>query len=139
MSVIEMTRALKIQLITFFTLMLITNKKRLDILIWVIVFSIGFFGFKGGIFTIASAGSFRVWGPPDSFIEGNNELALALLMIVPLMWYLRQQSTNIWLKRFLLLAIVLLFQLLALILEEHLWLQPLLWGCFGLKVKINLL
>ncbi|MBK7081419.1 MAG: hypothetical protein IPH55_11905 [Betaproteobacteria bacterium] len=47
-----------------------------------------FLGIKGGLFTILSGGGDRVWGPPDSVIEGNNELAVALVMIVPLLFYL---------------------------------------------------
>ena len=41
------------------------------------VLSIGFYGLKGGIFTILTGGAQRVWGPPGGFIEGNNELAVA--------------------------------------------------------------
>jgi probable O-glycosylation ligase (exosortase A-associated) len=42
-----------------------------------------------------------------SFIEENNSLALALLMILPLMYYLRSQVQNVWLRRSLLGAMVL--------------------------------
>lgn len=76
-------------------------------LLWVIVASIGFFGVKGGIFTIVTGGAFRVWGPPSSFIEDNNELAVALLMLMPLIYYLKTQVDNIWLRRGLLFALVL--------------------------------
>ncbi len=56
------------------------------------VASLGFYGVKGGIFTIATGGAYRVWGPPESFIEGNNELALALIMTIPLMRFLQLQA-----------------------------------------------
>lgn len=92
-------RALKIQLVALLTLMLMAKRERIDLLIWVIVLSIGFFGVKGGLFTIVTAGQHRVWGPPETFIEGNNELALALIMIIPLMRYLHMQSTNKWVMR----------------------------------------
>ncbi len=62
------------------------------------VLSLGFFGFKGGIFTIVTAGEFRVWGPPGGFIEGNNELALALIIAIPLMYFLRLVSDNPWVR-----------------------------------------
>ncbi len=107
MSIVEWERVIKIQLITLFTLVLITSKEKLNGLIWVITLSVGFFGIKGGIFVAATAGSFRVWGPPDSFIGGNNEIALALLMILPFMWYLRSQSSNRWLRHALVIAILL--------------------------------
>ncbi len=76
-------------------------------LIWIIVLSLGYFGFKGGIFTIFTGGVDRVWGPPDTFVEGNNELALALLMILPLMQYLRTTSDRKWVRHGLLTAMVL--------------------------------
>ncbi|PCI70447.1 MAG: putative O-glycosylation ligase, exosortase A system-associated [Piscirickettsiaceae bacterium] len=88
----------KIMLMTFVAIMLINDQKKLDHFIWVIVLSLGYFGVKGGVFTIATGGSFRVWGPPSSFIEGNNELALALLMLIPLANYLRIIATKKWVK-----------------------------------------
>jgi putative inorganic carbon (HCO3(-)) transporter len=95
---------IKIQVFAFITILLINTRDRIDQLIWVIVVSIGYYSIKGGLFTIATEGSFRVWGPPQSFIGGNNELALATLMILPLMEYLRQVSRNAWLKRGLLVG-----------------------------------
>jgi probable O-glycosylation ligase (exosortase A-associated) len=73
----------------------------------VIVASLCYFGVKGGLFTIATGGSYRVWGPPDSLIFGNNELAIALVMTVPLLYYLSQQTERVWFKRGLYLAMVL--------------------------------
>ncbi len=105
----QLTKVLKIQLITICTLMLMINRKRIDYLIWVIVVSIGFYGIKGGIFTLLGGGSYRVYGPPGSFIGENNSLALALLMIVPLIYYLRQQAENIWIRRGLLFSMPIIF------------------------------
>jgi len=113
-SMFEFKRVMKIQLITLVTLLVITDKKKLEYLIWAIVASLSFFGVKGGAFVMATAGSYRVWGPPDTFIEGNNELALALLMIIPLMWHLRQQAKNIWLRRIMVVFILLtLFSIIS--------------------------
>ena len=85
----------KIQLMLYVTLMLIRSKTKLDWLIWVIVLSLGFYGVKGGIFTIAHGGAHRVQGPEGSFIGGNNEIALALIMTIPLMRYLQLQARNV--------------------------------------------
>ncbi len=103
----EWERMVKIQLMILVTLIVITDRTRIDLLVWCIVVSIGFFGTKGGAFVLATGGNYMVWGPPGSFIEGNNELALALLTIVPLMYYLYGQATNKWIKRGLLAAMVL--------------------------------
>jgi len=95
----EMKKTMKIQLMALLTLVLMARRERIIQLIWVITFSIGFFGIKGGIFTVLTAGQYRVWGPPDTFIEGNNEIALALIMVMPLMRYLQLQVKNVWISR----------------------------------------
>jgi probable O-glycosylation ligase (exosortase A-associated) len=95
----QLIKIYKIQIVTLLTLVLINNPQRLHQLIWVIVASIGFFSTKGGLFTITSGGGARVWGPPGSFIQENNSLALATLMIIPLMIYLFQfHRQNKWLR-----------------------------------------
>lgn len=103
----EWNRMIKIQIMVLVTLMIMGSQHRLRLLVWVIVLSIGFYGVKGGLFTIATAGSYRVWGPEGSFIEGNNEIAFALLITIPLMRFLQLTETNKWIKRGLLAAMVL--------------------------------
>ena len=83
-----LSKVLKIMLMTCVTMMVIKTKEQLHLLIWVLLGSLGFYGIKGGLFTALSGGSFRVWGPGGSFIEGNNEVALALVTIIPLFYYL---------------------------------------------------
>jgi probable O-glycosylation ligase (exosortase A-associated) len=92
----HLIKVLKIELMTFVTLMLITNKKRLNMLVWVIVLSLGFYGVKGGIFTLMTGGVYEVRGPLGTFIGGNNEIGLALIMTVPLMRYLQLQLHSRW-------------------------------------------
>ena len=86
---LQMEKVAKIQLMIFLTPLVINTRQRLHVLVWVIVLSLGFYGVKGGIFTITTGGAHRVQGPYGSFIGGNNEMALALLMIIPLMRYLQ--------------------------------------------------
>ncbi|MEW5787685.1 MAG: putative O-glycosylation ligase, exosortase A system-associated [Pseudomonadota bacterium] len=90
----ELDRFAKTILFIFITLTLISDRQKLNWLVWIYALSLGFYGVKGGIFTIATGGSARVWGPPGSFIGGNNEVALALLMTIPLMRYLQLQTSN---------------------------------------------
>jgi putative inorganic carbon (hco3(-)) transporter len=92
------SQVMKTQLMIFVTMMLIRGRKQIDQLIWAIVISVGFFGVKGGIWTILTGGVDRVWGPPGTFIEGNNELGLALAMLLPLMYYLAATTTSKWIK-----------------------------------------
>lgn len=110
---LQYQKVLKIQIITFLTMVLITNKERINLLIWVIVLSFGFYGFKGGLFTALTGGTYRVWGPEGTFIGGNNELGLALLMTVPLMRYLQLQTTNKKVK--LAMMVLMLFTIIAIL------------------------
>lgn len=89
----------KIQLVLFMSLMLWRGRDQINALVWVMVISIGFYGIKGGLFTIAKGGRSMVMGPPGSFIEGTNHIALAMMMIVPLMYYLTTATTNKWIRR----------------------------------------
>ncbi len=81
---------LKVVFMTFVALAVVRSRGEIIGLVWVIAMSIGFFGVKGGLFTILSGGGHRVWGPPDSVVEGNNEIAVALVVIVPLLFFLSQ-------------------------------------------------
>lgn len=104
---IQWNKVIKIMLMTFVTLMLIKTKQHVELLIWVIVASLGYYGVKGGIFTIKSGGGDMVWGPEGTFIGGNNEIALALIMTIPLMHYLQIISPNKWVRRGMTVAMVL--------------------------------
>jgi len=97
----------RIQLMVFLTLMIIKERQHLHWMIWVIALSLGYYGVKGGIFTIAHGGAFRVQGPSGTFFEGNNEMALVLAMLVPLIRYLHLQATQQWVRFGLASAMVL--------------------------------
>jgi len=97
-AAIEWDRWWKIQLFCLMTLLLMQSKERINILVWVIVVSLGFFGVKGGIFTITTGGDFMVLGPPRSFIMGNTAIGLAMIMLLPLMRYLHLEAENRWVK-----------------------------------------
>ncbi|HID41482.1 MAG TPA: putative O-glycosylation ligase, exosortase A system-associated, partial [Pyrodictium sp.] len=92
----QLEKVLKIQLFTFVTMMLIFNRERIHWLVWAIVLSIGFYGVKGGIFTLTTGGVHRVLGPYGTFIGGNNEIGLAMIMVLPLMRYLQLQARRVW-------------------------------------------
>lgn len=88
----------KILIMVFVTLMLVKSKARMEVLVWVIVVSLGFFALKGGLFTLLTGGSHHVFGPPDSFIADNNGLAQAFCMVLPLMRYLQLQASKKYMK-----------------------------------------
>jgi putative inorganic carbon (HCO3(-)) transporter len=87
-------QVMKIQFMTFLTLMAMTNRWFLQALVWTIVLSLGFFGVKGGIFAILTGGTYMVQGPEGTFLAGNNEIALGLVIVLPLMRYLQLDSED---------------------------------------------
>jgi probable O-glycosylation ligase (exosortase A-associated) len=91
-------RLSKILLMVFLSLSLINTDQRLHLLLRVIAFSLGFYGFKAGIFVILNGGNYLVWGPEDSFLYANNSIGLALAMNIPLLWYLLRIETRRWLR-----------------------------------------
>ena len=91
---VQWKKVMKIDIMILLALMVLQSKKHIFALMWVSVGSLGLLGIKGGIFTLTTGGSHRVWGPPDSFIEGNNEIALALVVTIPLLRFLQLQLAN---------------------------------------------
>ncbi len=103
-----LTRVLKIDVMIILTIALIYKKEHIQWFLWVVVFSIGFYGVKGGIFTLVTGGNHRVWGP-GGFIEGNNEIALAIILVIPLIYYIYLVAPRQlrWLKWILLASMAL--------------------------------
>ena len=91
-SFIRWTEFMKTMLMTMLIPMLIHKKEDLQLLIWVLVLSIAYYGTKGGVFTLMTGGTYRVWGPESSYVQENNALAVALIMMIPLMRYLQLTS-----------------------------------------------
>ena len=98
---------MKIQLMAFASLYILHSKRHIQMMIWLVAGSVAFFGIKGGLFTLQGGGENRVWGPPGSFIEENNSLAVATLMTIPLLYFLFLQATRRWVRWGLLAAMVL--------------------------------
>jgi probable O-glycosylation ligase (exosortase A-associated) len=95
---VQLEKVLKIQLMTFVTLILINSPYRVNALAWTIGLSLGFYGVKGGIFTITSGGGQHVMGPAGTFIGGNNEIGLALIMTIPLLRYMQLNAKRRWVR-----------------------------------------
>lgn len=84
-------KVMKIDVMILIGMMLLHSKKHVFALAWVATGSLMLLGVKGGLFTLVGGGVGRVWGPPGSFIEDNNEFGLALIMVIPLLRFLQLQ------------------------------------------------
>jgi probable O-glycosylation ligase (exosortase A-associated) len=91
-------KVMKIDVMTLVTLAVVISRAQILWLTWVVAMSLALLGVKGGVFTVLNGGNYRVWGPPGTFIEDNNEFALALVMTIPLLRFLQQQVTVRWLR-----------------------------------------
>jgi len=94
----EWNRVFKTFFMAFIAMFAIKSKKDIVAMAWVVGLSLAFYGVKGGIFTIVSGGSNHVYGPDGSYISDNNALALALVVSVPIVWYLQLQTSKKWLR-----------------------------------------
>lgn len=95
----QLEKVAKVIFMTFVATMFIYGKARIRALLLVVVASIGFYGFKGGIFSIVHGGAERVQGPENSFIDGNTFIGLALNMVIPLLIALALDESRRWVRR----------------------------------------
>ena len=98
--------AVKILFMLLVTFMLLRGRQEIEWLLWTMVISIGFYGVKGGVWTLATGGGGRVWGPPGGNLAGNNEIAVGLVILLPWMYYLREVTTRKWVSIGLVLSMI---------------------------------
>jgi putative inorganic carbon (HCO3(-)) transporter len=98
---VMLVRVSKVLLMTFVLILVVTSKKKLDILFIVTALCFGALAIKGTLFGVRTDGGFRVWGPPDSFVYDNNDLGLALNMSLPMMFYMIRETSSSRLRKIL--------------------------------------
>jgi len=87
-------RVFKTYLFVWLILLLMHTRQHVHMLLGVLVGSMAFYGVKGGLFVLATGGNFRISGPPGSVIEPNNELAVGLIVSIPILYYFYLQATR---------------------------------------------
>jgi probable O-glycosylation ligase (exosortase A-associated) len=75
-------------------LQLTTDRLKFHALLWMLTIGIGYFALKGGLFTIVTLGQYRVQGLPNTILEDNNHLGVAMAATVPMILYMREQASN---------------------------------------------
>jgi probable O-glycosylation ligase (exosortase A-associated) len=103
----QWSKIMKIDIMILVGLALLHSRMHIMVLCWVCAGSLAILGAKGGAFTVATGGNYRVWGPPGSFIADNNEFALSLVMTIPLLRFLQMQLPAGW-RRHLMTVVMLL-------------------------------
>ena len=90
-------RSMKITVMLLVTIALLDTRKKLEVFIWTNVCAIGYWGVKGGVFSIMTGGNSIILGP-GGFIGENNALALAEIVILPLLRYVQLQAGKRWIR-----------------------------------------
>lgn len=98
---------IKIIIIALFTVGQCDSKDRLRGMFWVIAISLGFFGVKGGSWGLLSGGGSQIMRGPGGMLEDNNDFALALVMNVPLLYYMGLGEKKKWVVRATQIAVML--------------------------------
>jgi putative inorganic carbon (hco3(-)) transporter len=97
----------KIVIIALFTVGQCDSKERLRGMFWVIAISLGFFGIKSGTWGLLTGGGSQILRGPGGMLEDNNDFALALVMNVPLLYYLGLAEKKAWVTKATMAAVVL--------------------------------
>ena len=76
----------KTMLFVFLMMLFLNSRHWIIAAIWVFIFAVSFTGVKGGLFTILTGGGARIWGAPGTAWGDNNGVSLAMLMVIPLIF-----------------------------------------------------
>lgn len=101
----------KVYVYVFLFLVLVTTRARVWAVIWVVCLSLGYFGARNGLVGILTGGSnlgkATGFGPVGSMVEDRNALAIAFVMIIPLLIFLRKHVAFSMMKKVLMIVLVL--------------------------------
>jgi probable O-glycosylation ligase (exosortase A-associated) len=112
----------KVLLMTVVATLVINTEEKLNSLIRIVGYSLGFYGLKGGLFAIVSGGTLIVWGPEGSFLYANNSIGLGLAMNIPILLYLLKIEQSSWLRSILRLALFLTYPAIVCTYSRGAWL-----------------
>jgi len=97
-ATLHLVEVSKIMLMTFVSILLVTSKKRLRLLVLFILASFGFRAMFAAIFYIKTGGQYQIFGPTGSFLEDNNDFALALNMTIPMFYFMARAEPRLWMR-----------------------------------------
>lgn len=101
----------------FMLVLLVDREERLLALLWIVVISLGYYGATIGIVGVLAGGRnigvAENFGPVDTMIQDRNHMAVALMMMFPILIYLHQYTANKMVRT--LIKIVLFLSLITVI------------------------
>lgn len=101
----------KVYIFIFALLLIVNTKSRIIAMVWVLCISIGYYSTRNGLVALitggANLGKATDFGPPATMIGERNHLALAMVMILPLLVYLIRYIERKWIRNMLIAVVVL--------------------------------
>ncbi|MGV6801448.1 MAG: putative O-glycosylation ligase, exosortase A system-associated [bacterium] len=91
-------RFIKVLAFVFLSMMLTTSKLRFHAMLWIFVAVMGFYGAKGGFYTLLTLARGTYTGLPSTVLYDNNHLGIAIATSLPIFLYMREQVVNKWIK-----------------------------------------
>lgn len=88
-------RTVKSLILALAVLTLANTRSRIQAVLWMVVASLGYYAVKGGGFVLMTGGRQHVYGPDNSMISDNNALGLAMIVLLPMLNYLRLTSQRL--------------------------------------------
>lgn len=85
----KMIQFSKVLIFALISIAVMQSPNRVKGFLWVMTMSLGFIAIKGGLFTLLTGGGSRVEGA-GGMMEDNNQLAMAMAMLMPLAFYIAQ-------------------------------------------------
>lgn len=107
-AMVEWGNFIKVLVFAFAVAGLMTSKDRIVALLYAAVLSLGFHGIVSGAKFLASGGASHIYGPGLSIIGDNNAFALAMIILLPIVFYLYRQTNHRLIKLALMGSIVLM-------------------------------
>lgn len=88
----------KVLLMTFMALFIIDDRRKFEYFMLVLGLSVAAIAVKGGVWGIITGAKYMLWGPRGSMIADNNDVALALNMVTPLVFAFTKIYQRKWLQ-----------------------------------------
>jgi len=85
----KMIHVSKVYIFALLSVAVMQSPNRVKAFVWVMALSLGFIAIKGGLFVLMTGGGARVQGA-GGMMEDNNQLAMAMAMLMPIAFYLVQ-------------------------------------------------
>ena len=81
-------RFIKVLVFIFLISQVVTTRLRFHALLWAFILIMGFYGAKGGFYTVVKLGSGTYTGQVDTILYDNNHMGIALVASLPMMLYI---------------------------------------------------